>query len=156
VRYDLSHAAGSHALRFGVDFIHEPVLGGAFASNTETLATLPNNPSYYTLNAITSHSSPSTWRRRGNHTGGNGGFSQTSNGSALCRDSWRVSHHFTVNYGLRYQTTSGFSGFRRKPGRQPSFILLPSLGYPEAVPHDDRKQIALASESPTRLAPERR
>jgi len=63
VRYDLSHAAGSHALKFGIDFIHEPVLGGAFASNTETLATLPNNPSYYTLNAINLAQFPSTWRR---------------------------------------------------------------------------------------------
>src|SRR6202167_2155744 len=29
-RYDLSHVAGAHALKFGVDFIHEPVLSGAF------------------------------------------------------------------------------------------------------------------------------
>ncbi len=29
-RYDLSHMMGSHALKFGVDFIHAPVLSGAF------------------------------------------------------------------------------------------------------------------------------
>src|SRR5580693_4499777 len=34
-RYDLSHVAGDHALKFGIDFIHEPVLGGAFASTPE-------------------------------------------------------------------------------------------------------------------------
>jgi len=34
-RYDLSHVMGKHALKFGVDFIHEPVLGGAFASTAE-------------------------------------------------------------------------------------------------------------------------
>ena len=43
-RYDLSHVAGSHGLKFGVDFIHEPVLSGAFASTAETLAQYVNNP----------------------------------------------------------------------------------------------------------------
>jgi len=77
VRYDLSHAAGSHALKFGIDFIHEPVLGGAFASNTETLATLPNNPSYYTLNAINLAQFPIDLAAGEVTTpGGNGGFSQ--------------------------------------------------------------------------------
>ncbi|HEY6302083.1 MAG TPA: carboxypeptidase-like regulatory domain-containing protein, partial [Terriglobales bacterium] len=50
VRYDLSHVAGSHALKFGVDFIHEPVLSGAFASTAETLAQYLNNPTYYVQN----------------------------------------------------------------------------------------------------------
>ena len=36
-RYDLSDDPGSHALKFGVNFIHEPVLGGAFPANNETL-----------------------------------------------------------------------------------------------------------------------
>jgi hypothetical protein len=49
-RYDLSHVAGSHALKFGVDFIHEPVLSGAFASTAETLAQYINNPTYYVQN----------------------------------------------------------------------------------------------------------
>ncbi len=43
-RYDLSHIMGSHALKFGVDFIHEPVLGGAFASTAEEFITYPNDP----------------------------------------------------------------------------------------------------------------
>jgi len=37
-RYDLSHVVGTHALKFGVDFIHEPVLSGAFFLDGETLA----------------------------------------------------------------------------------------------------------------------
>src|SRR5208282_5006404 len=32
-RYDVTHSLGHHALRFGVNFIHEPVLSGALASN---------------------------------------------------------------------------------------------------------------------------
>ena len=49
-RYDLSHVAGSHALKFGVDFIHEPVLSGAFASTAEQFTTYPSNPDYYVAN----------------------------------------------------------------------------------------------------------
>src|SRR6202034_1869891 len=47
VRYDLRHIAGSHALKFGVNSIHEPVLSGAFAAAAETLAQYDNNPVYY-------------------------------------------------------------------------------------------------------------
>ena len=35
LRYDVSHATGDHAFKFGVNFIHEPVLSGAFAGNAE-------------------------------------------------------------------------------------------------------------------------
>src|SRR5208337_173109 len=47
VRYDLSHVMGSHALKFGVNFIHEPVLGGAFAGTAEQFTTYPANPDCY-------------------------------------------------------------------------------------------------------------
>src|ERR1700693_933872 len=35
-RYDLGHVTGDHSFKFGVNFIHEPVLGGAFPGNQET------------------------------------------------------------------------------------------------------------------------
>ena len=44
VRYDLSHATGDHSLKFGVNFIHEPVLSGAFAATAEQFIVYPNNP----------------------------------------------------------------------------------------------------------------
>jgi hypothetical protein len=151
-RYDLSHIAGSHALKFGVDFIQEPVLSGAFASTAETLAKYVNNPVYYVQNpGVFGTFSPqcidftasdgSTCKLT---PGGNGGFSQNVQRLALyAEDSWRVSHHLTVNYGLRYQTTFGlFEASGESQAANPSFSLLGSLGYPEAVPHDYRKQIA--------------
>ena len=151
-RYDLSHMMGSHALKFGVDFIHEPVLSGAFASTPETLAKYINDPTYYVQNPgvfgtftpqcidfTTSDGSTCNYS-----PGGNGSFSQNVQRLGLyAEDSWRVSHNLTVNYGLRYQTTFGlFEASGVSQAANPSFPLLPSLGYPEAVPHDDRKQIA--------------
>ncbi|MGA2354845.1 MAG: TonB-dependent receptor [Terriglobales bacterium] len=151
-RYDLSHVAGSHALKFGIDSIHEPVLGGAFASTAETLAKYINDPTYYVQNPGVfgtfasqcvgfSASDGSTCSFT---PAGNGNFSQNVQRLGLyAEDSWRVSHHLTVNYGLRYQTTFGlFEASGESQAANASFDLLPSLGYAEAVPHDDRKQIA--------------
>ena len=159
-RYDLTHVAGSHALKFGVDFIHEPVLGGAFASTAEQLIKYPFNPDYYVANPTRFYYVPPTAQCNPQPPApvlpatiaisctytpaGDGSFSQNVQRLAFyAEDSWRVSHHLTVNYGLRYQTTFGlFEASGQSQAANPSFDLLPSLGYPEAVPHDDRKQIA--------------
>src|SRR5207253_2060370 len=49
-RYDASHASGRHAPKFGIGWIHEPVLSGALSSNEETLITYPDNPDFYAAN----------------------------------------------------------------------------------------------------------
>ena len=46
-RYDVSASVGRHAPKFGVDFIHEPVLSGAFPGQAETTYVLTENPTYY-------------------------------------------------------------------------------------------------------------
>src|SRR6202020_1431869 len=38
-RYDVSHTMGSNSPRFGVSFIHEPVLSGALAATQENFVT---------------------------------------------------------------------------------------------------------------------
>jgi len=163
-RYDLSHVAGSHALKFGVNFIHVPVLSGAFAATAEQFIKYPSNPDCYVnppgldcqvANSLPFYYTPPTSMCNPPPdptsgitctytSGGNGNFSQSVQRLALyAQDSWRVSSHFTVNYGLRYQTTFGlFTASGQSQAANPSFPLLASLGYPEAVPHDYRKQVA--------------
>ena len=165
IRYDLSHVKGDHALKFGINFIHEPVLSGAFAATAEQFTTYPSNPDcyinppgvdcggitsplpfYYTPPADQCNPAPDPASGI-NCTftpAGDGSFSQNVQRLALyAEDSWRASHHLTINYGLRYQTTFGlFNASGLSQTANPSFSLLPSLGYPLAVPHDDRKQIA--------------
>jgi hypothetical protein len=142
LRYDVSHASGSHALRFGINFIHEPVLGGAFPGDQETLFSFPNDPSFYVTNparfpidmAAGATTTPA----------GDGRFSQNVQRLALyAEDSWRVTRHLTVNYGLRYQTTFGlFTASDRSQAENPAFLTLQALQIPVSVPHDDRKQFA--------------
>jgi hypothetical protein len=153
-RYDVSHTTGDHSFRFGADFIHEPVLSGAFASTAETLAQYVNNPTYYVQNpgvfgtfAPQCLGTPASDGSTCTYTpAGDGSFSQNVQRLGLyAEDSWRITHRLTVNYGLRYQTTWGlFTGSGRSEGENPAYVTLQALQIPvvSSVPQDYRKQIA--------------
>jgi len=139
-RYDLSHAFRDHSLKFGINFIHEPVLSGAFPGNQETLYTFPEDPTFYLANpgqfpidyAAGAATTPAS----------DGSFSQDVQRLGLyAEDSWRVTPHLTVNYGLRYQTTFGlFTASGRNQEANPAFVTLQALAIPVSVPHDYRRQ----------------
>jgi hypothetical protein len=60
-------------------------------------------------------------------------------------DSWRISHHLTVNYGLRYQNTWGLMiGSGLSEASNAAYQTLKALDIPivPSVPHDYNKQIA--------------
>jgi hypothetical protein len=166
-RYDLSHVMGTHAFKFGIDFIHEPVLSGAFASTAEQFTTYPANPDCYInppgpdCGGITTplpfyFTPPSAMCNPAPPVGsgincnftpaGDGTFSQNVQRLGLyAEDSWRVSHQLTVNYGLRYQTTWGlFIGSGRSEAENPTYLTLQALDITTvpSVPSDYRKQIA--------------
>lgn len=142
LRYDLGHATGDHSFKLGVNVIHEPVLSGAFPGNAETLYTFPQDPSFYVANpaqfaidyAAGARSTPA----------GDGSFSQNVQRLAMyAQDSWRVTRHLTLNYGLRYQTTFGlFTASGRNQFENPALLTLQTLGVSlvNGVPHDYRKQ----------------
>jgi outer membrane receptor protein involved in Fe transport len=151
-RYDLTHTIGKHAPRFGINFIHEPVMSGALAGNAETLIQYPENPSFYGANpsqfyndltctepvpaGVTCTATPAA----------NGSFTQNVQRLGLyVEDSWRVTPRLTVNYGLRYDTTFGlFDASGRSQLENPAYLTLKALGIPlvRSTPQDYRHAFA--------------
>ncbi len=145
-RYDLSYVAGKHAVRFGVNFIHEPVLSGALSANAETVLTYPQDPSFYVSNpgvlGTCSSANPDPNCPTVDATGpSDGSFSQNVQRLGLyAQDSWRATRRLTINYGLRYDTTYGlFIASGQNQGANPA---LPGNGIISGIPHDYRKAFA--------------
>ena len=155
LRYDVSHSTGDHAFKFGVNFIHEPVLSGALAGTAEQFVQYPNDPAYYAANPSQFYFvSPASQCDPAPDPLSNitctftpafdGSFSQNVQRLALyAQDSWRVTQHLTFNYGLRYQTTFGlFTASGHSQLENPAYLTLQSLGISliKGAPHDYRKQ----------------
>src|SRR6266481_5512477 len=144
-RYDVAHSTRSHSPKFGINFIHEPVLSGRLADNPETLFTLPENPSFYAANPGTL-AADLTDTANQTVSSGNGRFAQNVQRLGFyAQDSWRIHHNFTVNYGLRYDTTFGlFNSNGADQNSNPTVLTIATMGLalPRGVPHDYRKAIA--------------
>lgn len=154
LRYDVSHATGQHNVRFGIDFIHEPVLSGALSGAAETLITYPSDPDFYAVNPsqfyfssqCTTAPSASSNITCAFTPAGNGSFSQNVQRLGLyAEDFWRVTPHLTIDPGIRYDTTFGlFIASGQSQFENPAYLTLKALQIPliNAAPHDDRGQIA--------------
>src|SRR5216683_787017 len=146
-RYDVSHTAGRHASRFGINFIHEPVLSGALTATAETVLAYSNDPSFYAAHpslfyfsstcappvpaGVTCTASPA----------GDGSFSQNLQRLGIyAQDSWRITPHLTINYGLRYDSTFGL--FIASGHDQSVNPALAGNGIVSGIPHDYRKAFA--------------
>jgi hypothetical protein len=143
-RYDVTHTTGKHAPRFGVNFIHEPVLSGALTATPETLVTLPEDPTFYLANPAqftADIAAGSTFT-----PAGDGSFSQNVQRLGLyAEDSWRLTQRLTINYGLRYDTTFGlFTASGRSQAQNPYLVSLDPMASPfiATAPHDYRKAFA--------------
>lgn len=152
-RYDVSHATGQHNVRFGLDFIHEPVLSGALSGTPETLITYPSDPDFYAANPSQFYFSSQCATAPAASSditcaftpAGNGSFSQDVQRLGFyAEEFWRVTPHLTIDPGIRYDTTFGlFIGSGQSQAENPAFLTLKALQIPliNAVPRDDRMQV---------------
>jgi len=147
-RYDVSRASGDHAVRFGVNFIHEPVLSGALSGTAETLLAYTNNPTFYAANPSLFYANLNCINPPADVSctatpAGDGSFSQNVQRLGLyAEDSWRATSHLTINYGLRYDTTFGLlTADGRSQAFNPAYLTLKSLGINliNGVANDYRK-----------------
>ena len=137
-RYDVTHTVGAHSVQFGVNFIHEPVLDGALASNAETLVTFPVDPTFYLTN--TAQFTADLANGSVSVPASNGVFSQNLQRLGLyAEDSWRVRPNLTINYGFRYDRSFGlFTASDRSQLQNPAYLTLKALDIPliNGAPHD--------------------
>ena len=156
-RYDVAHNASSHAFKFGVNFIHEPVLSGRLSDNGEILHILPNDPSFYIANPgtfTTDFNDPANQVASCDPASppgvclppNDGRFSQNVKRLGFyAQDSWRIRRNFTVNLGLRYDTTFGLfksNGLDQTSNPAVQTIVAQNLALPRGVPQDYRKAFA--------------
>jgi len=151
-RYDVFRSSGRHAIRFGVNLIHEPVLRGALASSAEHLVQFTQDPSFYLSNPaqFTADFNCSLAALKDTTCTdtdvGDGAFAQSLRRLGFyAEDSWRVTPSFTMNAGLRYDTTFGlFIASGRDQSQNPAFSTLDALSVPlvSGIPHDYRKAFA--------------
>jgi hypothetical protein len=154
LRYDVSHSSGRHGPSFGINFIHEPVLSGALSGTADTVLAYPQDPSFYAANPSQFFFSPGCVDQPDPASeisctpigASDGSFSQNVQRLGLyAQDSWRVTRHLTVNYGLRYDTTFGlFDGSGRNQTQNPAYLTLQALQIPlvNGAPHDYRGAVA--------------
>jgi hypothetical protein len=145
LRYDLTNASSRHAIKVGVNFIHEPVLSGAFSSNNETLYQFPQNPTYYLAGPANLVQFTTDMQAGASTSNLGGGFSQNVQRLSLyAEDSWRISENLTVNYGLHYGASFGLlDASGRTQLSNPAYATLQALDIPlvgGGAPHDDREQ----------------
>ncbi|HEY6128308.1 MAG TPA: TonB-dependent receptor [Candidatus Acidoferrum sp.] len=151
-RYDAFRTSGRHALRFGVNLIHEPVLRGTLASSAEHLVQFTQDPSFYLSNpaqfTADFNCAPAALPDTActDTPAGDGTFAQSLRRLGFyAEDSWRVTPSFAINAGLRYDTTFGlFTASSRDQSQNPAFSTLNALDVPlvSGIPHDYRKAFA--------------
>jgi len=146
-RYDMTHTDGRHTTRFGVNFIHEPVLSGALTATAETILVYSNDPSFYAANPSQFYFNlqcappPPRGVSCSANRAGDGSFSQNVQRLGFyAQDSWRITPHLTINYGLRYDTTFGL--FIASGHDQSLNLALAGNGIVSGIPHDYRKAFA--------------
>lgn len=158
-RYDISRTGARHTVKFGVNLIHEPVLRGRFADSAERLIQFDNNPDSYTTTApfftCTPPPPPPTLPPPNPCPAGatvtdvpatNGTFSQSIRRLGFyAQDRWRITPHFVLDYGLRYDTTFGLfiaSGLDQNQNAAAQALRAAGVSFANGIPHDYRGAVA--------------
>lgn len=143
-RDDITKSLRSHTLKFGVDYIYNPKLGGFFKSNSTLELDFTNDPSYILANYADGFSHPGLVEGMSQSVG-NPYFDMPGGSKQLgvyFQDDWKVNRKLTLNLGLRWDKDYNLIGASAIAGSR-TFEELTAIGSPYAkLPHDDNKDFS--------------
>ncbi len=143
---DISITRGAHTFRTGIDFLHEPKVGGFFASNITFEADFIDDPTTITTDKVKypqGFSTPGAVKALSISTG-NPYFGLKEKMLGLYfQDDWKVNRKFTLNLGLRYDRDFGLFGGKEQASAR-TYLALKAINSPWAasLPHDDTKDVS--------------
>ncbi|HYL09742.1 MAG TPA: TonB-dependent receptor, partial [Candidatus Acidoferrales bacterium] len=144
-RDDISFTQGKHGMKFGVDYLWEPQLGGYFEFNSTLEYDFTDLPS--TILGNTNGKYPQGFQTPGALTGmsisnGNPNEDLPGGGKMLglyFQDTWKTTRRLTLDMGVRYDRDFNLMASNVQAGSR-TFLLLQAINSPFAgVPQDYKK-----------------
>jgi Carboxypeptidase regulatory-like domain/TonB dependent receptor len=146
-RDDITYNTGNHGLRFGVDYLWEPSLGGFFKFNSTLEVDFQDLPSTILHNTTLY---PQGFSTPGAVTGmsiSNGNPREDLPGGAKMlglyfQDTWKATKKLTLDLGVRYDRDFNLLGTSIQ-AQSRTYQLLKAINSPYAgIPHDDTKDFS--------------
>jgi len=148
-RDDLTWSHGNHGLKFGGDFVYEPVLGGIFAFNSA--------PEFDFVDTAQNIATDKKTYPQGFFTPGSVGDIALSGGdphfdlvdgakqfAAYMQDDWKISPRLTLNLGVRYDVDIGFVDSKHQAAGNRVLKAFQIIGHPlgSRVVKDDKNNFS--------------
>jgi outer membrane receptor protein involved in Fe transport len=146
-RDDITKSLRNHTLKFGIDYIYNPKLGGFFKSNSTLEVDFTDDPSTILSNATTY---PQGFATPGAVNGmsassGNPYFDMPGGTKQLglyFQDDWKVNRKLSLNLGVRWDKDYNLVGASAIANSR-TYLALQAIGSPYAkLPHDDNKDFS--------------
>jgi outer membrane receptor protein involved in Fe transport len=146
-RDDITKSLHNHTLKFGIDYIFNPKLGGFFKSNSTLEVDFTDDPSTILADKVTY---PNGFATPGavnsmSASSGNPYFDMPGGTKQLgvyFQDDWKVNRKLSLNLGVRWDKDYNLVG-ASAIAKSRTFADLQAIGSPYAkLPHDDNKDFS--------------
>jgi hypothetical protein len=143
---DVSITHGKHTIKTGIDFLHEPTLGGFFIFNPTITYTFYDDPSVILSNKTLypqGFATPGALQSISDTSGNPYFYLHPKMLGMYVQDDWKISPRVTLNLGLRYDRDFDLNAGPEQ-AKARAYLRLKAINNPYAagLPHDDTKDFS--------------